>query len=353
VADLAYIATTTGTTGLPTPYPLTAHDIRGFWGEVISRAYWRAGVRKGDRILFCFALSMVFAGIPTMLGMERIGATIIPVGAEAKSERILRTQALYRGTVFAGTPSLAEYLIERSPEMLGIEAHELGFKALFCGGEPGAGIPEIRVKLEKAYRARVYDAGAGLGCSCDHPEYQGMHWLADDLCYYELVDSETRAPLPLENGQVGEAVFTTLEGEAAVQLRNGLGDIHQVFTDPCPCGRTGFRYKIIGRRDEMMKIKGVMIYPSHIRGVVNEFVPRVTGEMRVVLTEPLPRVVPPLKLRLEYGPHTPPEALPALENEIAEALHHRYSVRPRILWTAPGTLPRSHYKGQVFEFEKE
>lgn len=350
VDDLDYMATTTGTTGIPTPYPLTNFDLTELWGETMVRGAWRAGIRPNDRVLYCYALSMVIAGVPSMVGMQqKLRAMILPVGAEAKSERILMMQSLFKGTVYSGTPSLAEYLIEQSPKVLGRPVSDLGIKYLCCGGEPGAGIPEVKQKLEKAYNARIFDAGAGFGFSCDHEEYQGMHWLGEDMCYYELVDPETKAPLPFENGAKGEAVFTTLIGDGWVWIRQSLGDIHQVFTDPCPCGRTGFRYKVIGRADDMLKVKGVMVYPSHIKGVINEFVPRVTGEMRIVLDEKPPRVVPPLKVRVEHAAGLSVKDLEALENELVQAMSRRLKISPKILWAEPGSLERSHYKGQVFE----
>ncbi|MGB9498160.1 MAG: phenylacetate--CoA ligase family protein [Dissulfuribacterales bacterium] len=349
VDELDYIATTTGTTGIPTPYPMTNNDINNVWGEVMTRGGWRAGIRSCDRVLYCFALSMVIAGIPSMMGMQKLGSTMIPVGAEAKSERILLMQSLFKGNIYVGTPSLAEYLIEQAPKFLNKTVGELGFKALLCGGEPGAGIPEVKVKLERAYGCRIFDAGAGFGCSCDHEEYQGMHWLGDDLAYYELVDPETKAPIPMENGAKGEAVFTSLEGDGWIMIRQGMGDIHQVFTEPCPCGRSGFRYKVIGRSDDMLKVKGVMVYPSHIKGVINEFVPKVTGELRIILDEKPPRVVPPLKIRVEHAEDIAGEALNSLENEIDEAMSRRLKIRPKILWATPGSFERSHYKGQTFE----
>jgi phenylacetate-CoA ligase len=349
IDEIDYLATTTGTTGVPTPYPLTNFDIQNLWGEAMTRGGWRAGIRPQDRLLYCFALSMVIAGVPTMMGLQKLGCMMLPVGAEAKSERILMMQGLFRGTVYVGTPSLAEYLIEQAPKILNKEVGQLGFKALLCGGEPGAGIPEVKNKLEKAYGCRIFDAGAGFGCSCDYPEYQGMHWLGDDLCYYELVDPDSKQPLPMENGAQGEAVFTSLVGDGFVLVRQSLGDIHQVFTDPCPCGRSGFRYKVIGRSDDMLKVKGVMVYPSHIKGVINEFVPRVTGEMRIVLDEKPPRVVPPLKLRVEHAAGLAGAELQALEKEVVETMSRRLKINPQILWAEPGSLERSHYKGQTFE----
>jgi phenylacetate-CoA ligase len=355
VDDVDYMGTTTGTTGVPTPYPMTNFDIKEVWGEAMVRGSWRAGIRPSDRVLWCFALSMVIAGVPTMMATQKLGCMVLPVGAEAKSERILMMQGLFRGTVYAGTPSLAEYLIEKCPQVLGRPVGDLGFKALLCGGEPGAGIPEVKKKLESAYGCRIFDSGAGFGVSCDHEAYQGMHWLGDDLAYYELVDPDTKAPIPMENGAKGEAVFTTLAGDGFVWIRQSMGDIHQIFTDPCPCGRSGFRYKVIGRADDMLKVKGVMVYPSHIKGVINDFVPRVTGELRIVLDEKPPRVVPPLKLRVEHAEGAAETDLEALEKEIVAAMSKRLKISPKILWAVPGSLERSHYKGQTFEktYEKK
>ena len=176
-----------------------------------------------------------------------------------------------------------------------------------------------------------------------------MHWMVDDLCYYELVDPETKTPVPMEEGARGEALFTTLETDGWVMVRQSLGDTHEVFTEPCPCGRSGFRYKVVGRSDDMLKVKGVMVYPSHIKGVVNEFVPWVTGEMRIVLDEKPPRVVPPLKVRVEHTGKLTEMELKALEMDIVGAMSKRLKISPKILWAEPGSLERSHYKGQTFE----
>lgn len=349
VEDLDWITTTTGTTGVPTPYPMTNRDLHNFWGEFAARGSWRSGVRSHDRILFCFALSLVIAGVPSTISFQTTGATVLPVGAEGKSERILLAQNLFKGTVYVGTPSLAEYLIEQAPKLIGKDAGQLGLKILLCGAEPGAGIPEVRAKLEGTYKAKLFDMGAGFGFSCDHEEYQGMHWLLDDLAYFELVDPDTKAPIPLENGAKGLYVVTHLDNDGWIQMRETPGDIMQVFTEPCPCGQTGFRYKVVGRADDMLKVKGVMVYPSNLKGVINCFVPRVTGEIRIVLDERPPRVVPPLKIRVEYGEETKASELENLEKEIVDVMSKRLKISPQILWAEPGSLERSHYKGKVFE----
>ena len=107
VDDLILVNSTTGTTGEPTPYPLTYKDIYSAWGEVLCRGLWRVGVRREDRILFSFALSMVIAGTGTFMGIQKMGATILPVGAELGTERIFQMAKYFKPTVFMGTPSLA------------------------------------------------------------------------------------------------------------------------------------------------------------------------------------------------------------------------------------------------------
>ena len=346
--NLCLIAATSGTTGEPTPYPHTKHDI-DWLTEIIARMLWRIGMRPGNRLLHAFGMSMFIAGVPYATYFSRAGACVLPVGAEGGRERILRMAKLFRVNTLASTPSLAEHLIEKAPEVIGDSIKSLGIKRLFCGGEPGAGIPEVRKKLETAYGAKLYDHGGSWGISCDYPIYQGMHHVSDDLIYFELINPETGEPVPFEDGATGMSVQTTVDGAGFLWLRESFGDIWQVFTEPCPCGQTGFRCKIVGRTDDMLKVKGVMVYPAAIDGVITSFTPRVTGEFRIILDEPPPRVVPPLKLKVEYGEGVKAADLGNLAKEIEETIHTKLKIRPQIQWLPPKTLERSTYKTRFIE----
>ena len=355
--SLYLLTTTSGTTGIPTPYPVFAASIKDLQ-ELMSRAAWRMGIRPGDRIGLCFGLSMHAAGTPIILAFEKYpGVMVVPIGAEAGTEKILQFIKLFKVNVFVGTPSLALYLIEKCSEVLNEPIKNLGIKILMLGAEPGAGIPEVRSRLENEYGAKVFDAGAGYGVSCDHPIYQGMHWIADDLCYYELVDPETKKTVPLEHGATGLMCATALHPEAAVffDLRFTLNDIHQVFTEPCPCGMSGFRYKIVGRADDMLKVKGVPVYPAAIEGVIHSFPDKLTGSFRIILDEPPPRVVPPLKIKIEHAPGIKEKDLPALEKELQERMHKMLKIKPAITWLKPNTLDRATKKTQLIEkaYEKK
>lgn len=349
--DVYVMAATSGTTGMPTPYPVVRSGLP-MMQEVNNRMLWRSGIRPGDRLVLAFGLSMFLAGSPTLLTLQEFpGITIIPVGAEAGTDRIIMFTRLFGGDVLLCTPSLALHLIEKAPQIIDGGVKTLGFKILLCGAEPGAGIPEVRKRIETAYGAKLFDAGAGAGVSCDHPEYQGMHWIADDMVHYELVDPDTGATVPLEDGNTGLGVFTTLsaDGGGILGLRMTLGDVHQVFTSPCPCGKSGFRYKIVGRTDDMLKVKGVMVYPAQIKDVVESFIPRTTGEFRILLDEPPPRVVPPLKVKIEFGEDVKKEELDELNREVEEKMHREVKIRPRIEWIEPMTLERSDKKTQYLE----
>jgi phenylacetate-CoA ligase len=151
------------------------------------------------------------------------------------------------------------------------------------------------------------------------------------------------------DGAEGEAVFTSIVGGGFGWTRLSLGDIHRVTVSPCPCGATGFRYRIVGRSDDMLKVKGVIVYPAAIDSVIASFIPRVTGEFRIALDEPPPRVVPPLKLRIERGVETPKSAVAELEKEIVKALKERLKFSPAIIWLEPNHLERSTHKTRFIE----
>jgi len=107
------------------------------------------------------------------------------------------------------------------------------------------------------------------------------------------------------------------------------------------------RFKILGRADDMLIIKGVNLYPAALKNVVIGFVPRLTGELRIILDEPPPRVTPPLKVQIEYGEGVPQEDLPHLNKEIREKMHSILRVTPEIEFVPPNTFERSTHKSKL------
>ena len=344
---------TSGTTGMPTfSYTFTKHDL-DVWCEGFHRMFWRMGIRSGDRVMFALGMG-TYVTNAMLPAFERYGAFIIPVGAEGGSQRLIEYTQLFKAQVLFCTPSYAEYLIEKTPSIAGSPVSDLGFEKVVVCGEPGFGVPSLRKKLLDAYRCNMFEFWApmaeGYGCSCDAEEYAGMHEVAPEYSIYadDLVDPDTKQPIDVKDGAVGEGVVTSLERYGLPLVKYALGDIVQVFTSPCDCGYGHTRVKVIGRSDDLLIVKGVNIYPSTIRNVVTSFIPQVTGAMKIVLTERPPRVSPPLRLRVEYGEDTDPSSLDDLATRIREAMH-KHRVTPKIEWMPPGSLGRTERKTQIFE----
>ena len=358
--DEVYLTgTTSGTTGTPTfSYTFTKSDVE-LIAQGLGHRFVFNGVKKGDRVLFIFALG-IYATTMSLWGIRSLGALPIDIDARAGSEMMLKFADLTTPRYMATTVSLAEYLISKAPGIIGKEVGELKLKGVMLTGEIGVGIPEVKGRLETAYGCPVYDywapAGHSIAITCKSDEYVGMHGVSPDLCtsFEDLVHPETKESVPMEDGAVGEMVITSLKREAAPLVKYATGDIVQIFTRPCShCGFPGKRIKVIGRSDDMLVVKGVNVYPSAIKEVVESFVPKVTGEMRILLDEPPPRVVPPLTLKLEHGAGTREPELEGLAKQISQTAHDQLKIRPSIEWVAPGALEKSTRKTPVFEKKYE
>jgi len=353
IDDVVAVASTSGTTGVPTFYAFTPEDV-ATTDELWGRAMRFAGVRPGDTVLHGFGLSMFLAGVPIVRALERMGARPVPVGAEAGSERLLRIGELVRPRALACTPSYASYLAEQAPKLLGKPASELGIELILCAGEPGAGLPEVRSALQEAFGAKVYDMLGGahgvMCCSCDAEPYAGMHVLGEDCAVItQLVDQETKQPVPLVDGAIGERVKTSLRWQAQPQLRASVGDIYQVETAPCTCGVPGPRVRVLGRTDDLLIVKGVKVYPAAVKNLIAELIPLASGTFRIVLDEPGPRVVPPLRLTVERGEGVDEAGGNQLAKQIESLMHQRLSVRPEIEIVACNTFERVAHKERLIE----
>jgi phenylacetate-CoA ligase len=356
VEDIYLTGTTSGTTGMPTfSYTFTERDMEFLAPRIASRMAL-AGVGKGDRVAFFFALG-IYATTMTLWGLRRLGALPIDIDARAGTDLFLKFIGLTRPAFIACTPSLAEYLIVKTPELLRKEVKEFGLKGILTTGEIGIALPGIKHKIESAYGCRAYDYWAPCGnapaISCDSDEYHGLHAIAPDLCtsYDDLVHPVTKEPVESDaDGSVGEMVHTNLQREACPALKYAYGDIIQITTKECPgCGFKGKRARLIGRADDMLIVKGVNVYPAAIKDIVAGFVPDVTGEMRIVLESPPPRVIPPIHLKIEHGKDIGKADLPGLAERISRALHDNIKIRPEIEFVEPGELPKETRKTPVFE----
>jgi len=358
IGDVRHVAATSGTTGNPTFYTFTQSDLIKTY-EMFGRLFRQAGIRKGETVFHAYGLSLWLAGTTILQALEHYGARPIPVGAEAGTSKILRYLELTRPRVLMATPSLVTHLIERSESEIGRTVGSLGIETIICAGEPGAGLPAVRRRIMEAYGARIFDFSGGawfnMAMSCEAEQsHSGLHYLADDHCFrYDLIDPTTKKPLPLKNGQVGEALCTGLGYQAGPALRYASGDVLKLTVDECPyCGEFGSRFNFVGRVDDLLNVKGVKVYPSAIKEVVEQFQPDVSGQMKIVLSSAPPRVPPPMMVTVEAGANSSGD-FEQLSKRIEERIRELLAVRTKITIVEFGSIPRSHLKTKLVEVRSE
>jgi phenylacetate-CoA ligase len=357
IEKIIRINSTSGTTGRPTLYTLTKNDV-DVLNEMHARKYWRTGLRPGNIVLQALSLSMFTGGLPLSDGLQAMGLCVVPVGIEGGTKRVLDFIQLTRPDVMIATPSFGEYLIEQTPKLTGRDAGDLGIRWFYCAGEPGAGIPSLRKKLREGFGAKVFDHTGGghafHGISCGVEPYAGMHFVSPDHCILELVDPQSKDPVAMVDGAVGEMVFTFISWEGGPFMRYALGDLIQIFTEPCACGWPEMRFKIMGRADDMLIIKGVNIYPAAIKNVVGEFAPRTTGALRIVLDRPGPLVTPPLKVKVECGSGDMTEVEKhKLKEALTAQIRDQLRVNPQIELVPPESLRREAGKTSLIQIRKK
>jgi len=348
---------TSGTSGKPVYQGYSRNDVLRR-SESVCRGFWGYGIRPGDRVVNGFALSMFSAGVPFNVGLEQLGAVSIPAGAERKAEGVLKIIRDLRATALVSTPSFAAYLAEKSPEVLGVPARELGVRVICGGGESGFEQPAFQQLMEQQWGTPfVYDWASS---SDAHPnifahcaEREGKHHLTGDMVLTQLIDPATGAMREIADGAEGEYIITHLDREACPLLRYRTGDILRVRTKPCACGRTGFRMDIIGRSDDMLIVRGINVFPIALVNIVGEFVPQATGKAQVVLQAAGTKVEPPVRLRVECGDGIDPGSAQALEMKagIEKKIRADLSVTTNIELVAFGRFERTAAKTRLVVIE--
>ena len=262
------IHSSSGTTGTPVIIPYTAKDVDD-WGEMFKRCYEVAGITNMDRIQITPGYGLWTAGIGFQNGCEKLGAMAVPMGPGNTEKQLEMMQAL-KSTVLCSTSSYALLLAEEI-EKRGIK-DKIYLKKGVIGSERWS--DKMRKHISESLGIELYDIyglteiyGPGIGISCECND--GMHYW-DDYIYLEIIDPVTGEPVP--DGEMGEIVITTLVKEGAPLIRYRTHDLSRIIPGKCKCGRCFPRIDVImGRTDDMMKIKGVNVFPSQIEEVLSKF----------------------------------------------------------------------------------
>ena len=345
--DIGRVHGTSGTTGKPTVFAISKGDMERI-GEAHARIMWGFRVRQEDIVFIGSFFSLYWGSWGALIGTERLGATAFPFGAgvPGQTERALDWMKEVKPTVFYGTPSYSLFIAQKAKEK-GIDpAKDFNFRILFFSGEPGAGIPSTKKRIEETYGGICVDTGSTAEmapwmtngeCECR----QGMH-LWQDIVYAELVDPVTKKRVPY--GKEGVTIYTHLERTSQPMIRFWGGDISMWVNDPCPCGRTYPRLPkgIYGRADDMFIVRGENIYPSAIEDVIRG-IKGFGDEYQIIITRE--RTMDELIVQAEYAKDVDPAVIPQLKEKLEAELKTR-GLRTIVQMVPPDTLGRTEFKAK-------
>jgi phenylacetate-CoA ligase len=344
-AQVKRVYQTSGTSGTPSVLALTRGDME-MWTVMGTRTYYATGIHEHSSVLTTFGAGPFVAG-HTHFVLLRIGARTIPVGP-GDTDRVLFGLRAGLADTLLSTASFAQYLANRS-EHADAEPRAMALTHVVTGGEPGGGIPAIRDHIQRVLGVTVTevmgigDIAPSLFGECAHQ--QGMHFCGMGHVSVELIDPDTREPMEIETGAVGELAYTTLTREAMPVVRFLGGDVVRIEGTACECGRTSFRQRVLGRRDDMFIVRGVNVYPSAVLSIVGDFRPRVTGRARVVRESQETTIIPPVPVEVEVPDGR--EMDPALVAEIDNAIHAKLLFRSLVTLVPESSFGDSGYKTRL------
>lgn len=339
--EIIRIHSSSGTTGTPVIIPYTKQDVED-WAVMFARCFELAGVTNRDRVHITPGYGLWTAGIGFQAGVERIGAMAIPMGP-GNTDKQLQMMMDMKSTVLCATSSYALLLAE--------EIARRGIKEKIClrkgliGSERWG--EKMRRRIANELGVELYDIyglteiyGPGIAINCQHEPH--MHYW-DDFLYFEIIDPKTGKLLP--DGAIGELVITTLRKEGAPLIRYRTHDLTRFITEPCSCGLKYPRIgTVLGRTDDMVKVKGTIIYPSLIDELLKT-IPGASSEYQVMIDHLEGRDILTLFVEKEPGANAK-----ALEKEIKAKFKAKIGITAVIKPVEIGDLPRSEKKStRIFD----
>jgi phenylacetate-CoA ligase len=296
---------TSGTTGQAMNLAMSARDCE--ITEIVGgRAQRLAGLTREDIVAHCLNYQMWMGGVTDHMTLQQTGALVIPFGV-GSTELLIRTIQEVGVTALSCTPSypavLERVIAEKFP---GMSPRDLSLRLGLFGGEPGLDDPALRARLKDIWGLEPRNANFGVSdvfsnfaAQCVHDTR--LHFVAADVLYPELIDPDTAQPLAISDGTTGELVLTHLARDCQPLVRFRTGDIITIdATDPCRCGCTGFRFRVVGRSDDMIVVRGLNMFPTMVAAVVTGF-KELSGDYRIVLDHPPPYDFLPVHAELAAG----------------------------------------------------
>jgi len=323
-ATVTRLHRTSGTTGQAMNLALSARDCE-ITQMVGGRAQRSAGLTAEHSVVHCLNYQMWMGGVTDHLTLEQTGAMVVPFGV-GSTELLIRTIMETGIDAISCTPSYPAVL-ERSLEehFADIRPPDLGLKLGLFGGEAGLDDMAFRQRIRDTWGMEPRNANYGVSdvmsnfaAQCEYDTR--LHFLADDVLFAEIIDVDSGDSLPLEPGVEGELVLTHLLRDCQPLVRFRSGDIIAVDeTTPCRCGHHGMRFRVVGRSDDMVVVRGLNIFPSMVAAVINAF-SELSGNYRIVLDKRPPYDVLPITAELATDAQTADELAGNIERALKKAL---------------------------------
>jgi phenylacetate-CoA ligase len=338
---------TSGTTGQPVYQADTWQDWE-WWAESWAFILWAQGYRPSDRVFLPFGYNVFVAFWAGHYAAEKIGAEVVPGGVLDTQSRILKIQEIAATGMFA-TPTYVLGMAATAKNKMGIDPAELPIARITCAGEPGASIPTTKKRMEEAWGAKVFDhAGAteigAWSYECeDQP--RGLH-VNEALFLVEIEDIDTGEIIE-KPGQRGKMVITALDRMAQPCVRFDSKDVIEWDSEPCSCGRTFRIIKggVIGRADDITKVKGVLLSPSAIEEVVRG-IEGLSDEYEVIVDKK--GDIDTIKLKVELLPGWKDQK-DKVEPILVDQLRLKTNLRYDIEYHEYESLPRYEVKAKRFK----
>jgi phenylacetate-CoA ligase len=336
--ELVRVHASSGTHGKPTVVGYTRADLET-WAEVMARCMTAAGVRPGMVVHNANGYGLFTGGLGFHDGAERIGATVVPVSGGRTARQAMLLSDL-GGQALCATPSYA-LVIAQGLREAGHDPADLDLEIGLFGGEPWT--EGMRAQLDRelgidsiSFYGLSEMCGPGVASECREAR-DGLH-VQEDHFLIEIVDPESGEPLP--EGEEGEIVLSTLTKEALPMLRYRSADIGSLTTEPCACGRTTARLRgLRGRRDDMLIIRGVNLFPSQVEHLLLG-IEDASPHYQLVVDRPA--AMDELTLRCEPAGAGVDAA--QLESRIEALLKEQTGIRIAVELLEPGSIPRSEGK---------
>lgn len=339
--DVVRIHSSSGTTGTPVIIPYTKKDVDD-WALMFARCFEMAGVTKRDRVQITPGYGLWTAGIGFQAGVERLGAMAVPMGP-GNTDKQLRMMMDMGSTVLCATSSYALLLAEEIAKR-GIK-DKIRLKKGIIGSERWG--EKMRRRIADELGVELYDVyglteiyGPGIAINC--PGQAHMHYW-DDFFYFEVVNPKTGEVVP--DGESGELVITTLRKEGAPLIRYRTHDLTRIIPEACPCGSHYPRIgTILGRTDDMVKVKGVNIFPSQVDELLKG-IEGASSEYQVMIDHLNGRDILTLFVEKDAAADSA-----ALANEIGAQFKAKIGITAAVRPVELGDLPRSEKKStRIFD----